>query len=350
MKLSRFMLAFALAAASAGPVPCRASDPVDDTLPAIASWQAPPPTPCATRSSPGSSAAHAGPEILKRAAALWPPSERPSGLDLLQRVVRLAALADEHARQLAEICAQPRASASLPAQKWLSDPAAPAWMTANLRLWYGRWLAQQSLFEEALEQLETLRPEDVVDPATLLFYQGVACHRLLLQDAGIEAVERLLERDDQGPRRYQILARLMQSDLRALKEDSLDHIARRMDDIERRLDLGRAGPKVRTIQDGVIKSLDKLIKDREAQQQQQQQQASQGGNMQPQSPAPDSTPMAGKGKGEVTRRNLGNQAGWGNLPPKQREEAMQQIGREFPSHYRDVVEQYFRKLATEGSQ
>ena len=24
---------------------------------------------------------------------------------------------------------------------------------------------------------------------------------------------------------------------------------------------------------------------------------------------------------------------------------MQQIGRDFPSHYRDVIEQYFRKLA-----
>jgi hypothetical protein len=28
---------------------------------------------------------------------------------------------------------------------------------------------------------------------------------------------------------------------------------------------------------------------------------------------------------------------------------MQQIGRQFPSHYRDAIEQYFRKLATEGT-
>ncbi len=59
--------------------------------------------------------------------------------------------------------------------------------------------------------------------------------------------------------------------------------------------------------------------------------------------------MAGKGPGEVTQRKVGSQSGWGNLPPRQREEAMQQIGRQFPSHYRDVIEQYFRKLATEGS-
>jgi len=59
--------------------------------------------------------------------------------------------------------------------------------------------------------------------------------------------------------------------------------------------------------------------------------------------------MGGKGRGEVTKRKIGTGSGWGDLPPKQREEALQQIGREFPSHYRDVIEQYFRKLANEGS-
>ena len=57
--------------------------------------------------------------------------------------------------------------------------------------------------------------------------------------------------------------------------------------------------------------------------------------------------MGGKGPGNVTKRGVGNTAGWGDLPPKQREEALQQIGREFPAHYRDVIEQYFRRLAAE---
>ena len=46
-------------------------------------------------------------------------------------------------------------------------------------------------------------------------------------------------------------------------------------------------------------------------------------------------------------KNIGNRIGWGDLPPKEREEAMQQISKEFPSHYRDVIEQYFRRLAAE---
>ena len=35
----------------------------------------------------------------------------------------------------------------------------------------------------------------------------------------------------------------MQADLNALEEETLDHIARRMEDIERRLDLGRPAPR-----------------------------------------------------------------------------------------------------------
>ncbi len=57
--------------------------------------------------------------------------------------------------------------------------------------------------------------------------------------------------------------------------------------------------------------------------------------------------MGGKGPGDVVKRNIGSKSGWGNLPPKEREEAIQQIGRDFPPHYREIIEQYFRKLATE---
>jgi hypothetical protein len=52
----------------------------------------------------------------------------------------------------------------------------------------------------------------------------------------------------------------------------------------------------------------------------------------------------------VDKKPVGNGDGWGNLPPKEREEALQQIGQEYPAHYRDMIEQYFRKLATEGSE
>ena len=234
---------------------------------------------------------------------------------------------------------------------WLADNATPAIERNNLRLLYGRWLVQANLYDEALVQLQSLRPEDVVDPAGLLFYQSVVYHRLLKKEAGLEALSLLLEPGHEIPRRYLSVARLMQSDLAPLKDDSLDHIARRMEDIRRRLDLGRAGQQVRDVEDGVIKSLDKLIKELEDQAAAAAAAAAQGGNnVVPVTPAQDSLPIGGKGPGNIVQRDIGHQSGWGDLPPRQRQEALQQIGKDFPAHYRDVIEQYFRKLAAEDSQ
>ena len=106
-------------------------------------------------------------------------------------------------------------------------------------------------------------------PASLLFYQSVVYHALLNKESGLKSIDQLLQGAEASPRRYVALARLMQEDLKGLEDDTLDHIARRMDDIRRRLDLGRAGPKVRKEEDGVIESLDKLIKKLEDQQQEQ---------------------------------------------------------------------------------
>ncbi|MGO8746736.1 MAG: hypothetical protein ACLQNE_12165 [Thermoguttaceae bacterium] len=293
----------------------------------------------------------ADPGVREKAAKLWPAGpEHPPGIILLERLVKTFSLADDNARKLVQRSSSPRSAAALvlPQQSWLRDPQTPGLEANNLRLWYARWLTHERLYDEAQEQLEGLRLEDVVDPSSLLFYQALVADRLLNKETGMEAIARLLEGADRGPRRYATIARLMEADLKDLKEDSLDHIARRMADVERRLDLGRAGSKVRGVEDGIIASLDKLIKQMEDQQQGAD--SSGGNSLQSSSPAQISKVRGGKGKGEVVHKNIGNKDGWGDLPPKQREEALQQIGREFPAHYRDVIEQYFRKLASEGTE
>ena len=52
-----------------------------------------------------------------------------------------------------------------------------------------------------------------------------------------------------------------------------------------------------------------------------------------------------KGPGEVDNKDIGKSSGWGNLPPAQRKEAIQDMTKDLPSHYRDVVEAYFKKLS-----
>ncbi len=86
---------------------------------------------------------------------------------------------------------------------------------------------------------------------------------MLHKTEGLKSIAKLLEQKKTIPRRYAQMAELMQADLAGLEDDSLDHISRRMNDVTRRLDIGHAGKRVRGIEDGIIASLDKLIKQKE---------------------------------------------------------------------------------------
>jgi hypothetical protein len=280
--------------------------------------------------------------------ALWPPEEDSveSG-ELLHKLTVAIAAVDERVREVVAVSQRPRQSVLLPSYDFLDDETTAALVRNNVKLLYGRWLAQQSFYDEAFEQLDGLDAEDVCDPAALLFYQSVTYHRLLEKDKCLETLTRLLENEDRIPRRYLILARLMKADMAPLKTDTLDEVARLMDDIRRRLGLYRAGARVRNQEDEVIAKLDKMIEELEQQQQQQQQQQNTG-RMRPSQPMPDSMPGGGKGPGNVDPSRLGVKSGWGSLPPKEREKALQQIGKDLPAHYREVIEEYFRKLARDS--
>lgn len=335
---------------------------------AAASWQAPAAALVRTRTLAWVAERQPEPVLQAQVDALWPQPDpalaaqqngeaQPAGAgpapvaptpeDLLNRVAATFGIVAADAKALVDLCRRPRDRVVLPEFGFLTDDVTPAWERYNLRLIYGRWLAHERLYDESFAQLNGLQPDDVVDPAALLFYQGLVQHHLLQKDPAAATLQRLLERSDELPRRYASLAKLMLADMKDLEDDSLDHIARRMQDVERRLDLGRAGPKVREVEDGVIKSLDKLIEEIEKQQQAAAAAASASGAMRPSQPAQDSRILEGKGPGQVDRKALGTKAGWGDLPPKQRQEALQQIGKDYPAHYRDVIEQYFRKLASD---
>ena len=200
-----------------------------------------------------------------------------------------------------------------------------------------------------LTELEGMTPEQVADPAALFFCRMIAYHQLVRPEESRVALTRLLEQKETLPSRYLQLARLIHRDLAALEDESLDHIARRMNDVQRRLRLGRAGDQVQVVEREVLQSLDKLIKKIESQQQAAAAAAS-GGSAQSAQPMEDSRPAGLKAPGRVTPRDIGHQTGWGDLPPKQRQQALQQIGREFPAYYREMIEQYFRELASEGEQ
>ncbi|MFM7207766.1 MAG: hypothetical protein ACKO4T_13980 [Planctomycetaceae bacterium] len=254
---------------------------------------------------------------------------------------------------------EPRAAAMLaaashgaePEAAWLNEPATDAFVRDAVALWWGRELVRHDRFDEALPVLERIDVDSAVDPAAVLFLRAACEHWLLRIDAATATLDRLLEREDEIPVRYARLARLLRADAAAVTDDSLDHVARRMRDVTRRLAHGRAGAATIAVQEGVVASLDRLIDQLEKPDDENQGGgaagggggAGQGGAG---SPMDDSRIARGRGPGEVRPRDLAPGESWGKLPPHERDRALQQIGREFPPHYREAIEEYFKRLAT----
>ncbi|HUY34731.1 MAG TPA: hypothetical protein VMV69_18445 [Pirellulales bacterium] len=348
LRVGTRIVALFLAIASASTL--RADDlPTSDPLATTPTVQAPSAHEVKARALAWLADRKADDATLALADAAWNGASATDAGGALERLAQTFSLGDPRARSLVELCARRRSPGPLAPQEWLRAEDVPEFERHNLRLFYAQWLSQQRLYDEALEQLAGLTSSDVIDPAALWFVESVAHHQLLHKEEGLAAIAKLLDDIHDGRKRYQSLAALMQDDLSKLEDESLNHIARRMDDIRRRLELGRAGKTVRKLEDDVIASLDKMIEELEKQQQQQQQQqSSPSGGRRPAQAMPDSRIARMNAPGDVNRRNLGKTSGWGDLPPKEREEALQQIGKDFPPHYRDAIEQYFRKLAAES--
>ncbi|MEK6237608.1 MAG: hypothetical protein N2C14_23115, partial [Planctomycetales bacterium] len=109
---------------------------------------------------------------VKAAEALW-ENVGASGDELLDAFARTVALKDERAGKLVAFCDALFEGPELLDPKWLKENQLDAAVKNNLRLYWGRWLVRQRFYDESLEQFAGLKPEDVIDPAALLFYQSV---------------------------------------------------------------------------------------------------------------------------------------------------------------------------------
>src|SRR5439155_382155 len=147
----------------------------------------------------------------------------------------------------------------------LKDSKKPAFYRANLALAFAKAHSNRRIYEETLEALKVVKPEQVVDPATYLFHRAVAEHALLLKEPAHRTILRLLDDAVDVPDRYKMVSVLMALDMQSWREKDLGEIARKMDNIERRLELARGGPQTQKIQKDVVARLDELIKQMENQ-------------------------------------------------------------------------------------
>jgi len=240
----------------------------------------------------------------------------------------------------------------------LKDKKQDSFFRSNLALAFARNLTSARVYEEALEALDSVAPEAVVDPSAYFFHKAVAEHALIKKDKAQKTIIRLLDDVVDAPDRYKMLATIMFVDMSAWKKDEKDlgNIVKLMDNSERRLDLGRGGPITQDIQKKIVFRLDELIKEKEAQQKGGGQcnggncpgggtKPGNGGGATPSAPMQDSNIANNGGPGNVNEQKLKTyQENWGKMNDNERARAIQELTRDLPPRYKLVIEDYFKSL------
>ncbi|MGH7199545.1 MAG: hypothetical protein ACREJB_03005 [Planctomycetaceae bacterium] len=290
--------------------------------------------------------------LVQQIELFWPAEETGlSARDVLDKVVGVFALVDTETRQFVAAC-DPRDERLVPPEPTvLARTDVEPFYLNNMRLFYARYLAQRRMYDEALRHFALLDPATTVDPATCLFFTAVCQQQLMHKEDSLETIDALTKNTEDVPVSYSTLAQLMQYQLESLKEKSLDEVAMLMSDVERRLELARAGKEVQKQEDRVIALLDEIIEKLE------QQQSNSGGSgsgnnqsNQSNSPADVSRVKGATAPGNVDDKELGRRGNWGSLPPKEAARVKNLINQRFPSHYRQAVEEYLKKLATKRAE
>jgi hypothetical protein len=192
-------------------------------------------------------------------ASIWSQESRT----VMDRLADTFALGSPEAARLLNEARNPAVPAPLTTPGLLSDKKLPEFVRANLTLAYARALSNRRVHEEALEALKLFTPEQVVDPSAYLFHRAVCEHSLLHKQDAVKTVNRLLREALDSPERYKTVGALILLDMQSWKEKDLGAVARKMSNIERRLELARGGPQTQKLQKEVISRLDELIKELE---------------------------------------------------------------------------------------
>jgi len=250
----------------------------------------------------------------------------------------------------------------------LKDAKLDTFFRTNVVLAFSKAAASRKAYEEALDALNTVTtPEAVVDPAAFYFFKAVSEHATMRKEPATTSIVKLLDDVADAPDRYKMVATLMFFEMQSWSNDpkALSNIERLMDNSGRRLELARAGEKTQDIQKKIVFRLDELIKEQENKNKPGPPgdgppnggncpgggppggpPGNQPGNQtNPTQNAADSVIMGGSGKGAVDEKQLRQIAEqWGNLPPEKRAKIVDDITRDQPLKYKQMIDEYFRSL------
>jgi hypothetical protein len=197
-------------------------------------------------------------------AAIWAGDR-----SVLDKVTATLILGDADAAKLLATAKDADAPAPTEIPAILKDAKKSVFFRNNLAVAYAKALAARKVYEEALDAFALVKVEDVVDPASYVFFKAVCEYELMLKDSADSSIDRLLVDVTDSPERYRMVAALMYFDMQTWQEKDLGWIARKMENIQRRLDLKRGGKQTQKMQKEVLVRLDEMIKEIENQQKQQ---------------------------------------------------------------------------------
>lgn len=286
--------------------------------------------------------------VLERVSALWADDAALaalSGEDVLDLVVSSFAETDAAAQRLLR-----ESNGAGPVEGVIFDGIRATPLFQNqLQLFRARWLTQHRYYDEALSLLSELLPENVVDPAGLLFYRAVCQSQLLQRQQALDSLSLLLNNTLDVPARLRIVAEVMEQELAGQGEEGMNHISLLMKDVERRLDLGRSGEHTQKQEDAIIAGLDKLLEEMDKKNKQQGGGGGGGGDSS-ENPAgaqgADQSQIKGStGKGDADHKELEEGGKWGLLDAKAEAQARELIRQKFPSNFLDQIGRYTKKLA-----
>ena len=182
---------------------------------------------------------------------------------LLDKVAATLSLGDEQAAKVLADARDADGAAPIKMPAVLKEKGKSAFYRANLAVAYGKALTTRKVYEEALEAFALAKPEEVADPSALFFHKAVCEHALMLKDRADGSVDRLLVDVQDAPERYRMVAALMHFDMMTWQDKDLGWVARKMGNIQRRLDLSRGGKETQKQQKEVLVRLDEMIKELE---------------------------------------------------------------------------------------
>jgi hypothetical protein len=311
---------------------------------------------------------------LQKLDAVWKDKDQ----SILDRVAASFALGDPVAAKLLAEARDNNGPAPIVVPSVFKDEKQSAFYRANMGLIYSRALVNRRVYEEALATLKLFSPEQMVDPASYLFHRAVCEHAMLQKPEATKSITRLFAEAAQlAPERYKTVATLMLMDMLTWKDKSLGDIARKMENIERRLEIARGGPETQRQQREVLNRLDEMIKKMENKKkkgdgsgdpkpgspgQPGEDECPDGGGkpgpsqpggppqgiQPPTGPAGDfAVPPGNGGTGNTTKTQFKKlEAEWDHLPPRERERALQDLTTGMSPRHREAVENYFRNITT----